>query len=360
LNRNPRPSARADNGVSGAGGIVANAAIPGAADAGPLSRKRVLTVIASIGVAALGYLAAALWSGWDEVAAALVRVGWQGTILVLVLSFVSYAIRSIRWAVFLNALGHPIPPADNVRIYLAGFALTTTPGKLGETLRSILLRPYGVPYATSIGAFFADRFCDLVGIMLMTGVLAQLLYPAARHIAVLLAAIVVLMFLIYIQEQRVLGIVEKLAQRISRKSVLAVSARSLAESALLCLRPRRFALGVAVSCLAWGLQGLALTCLLARLGAELPVGLTVFFFFFATLVGAASMIPSGIGSQEATLIGLLALYGVDTASAIAATLILRLGTLWLAVAVGLCCTVFPPARSVRPIDEGLIPVGRKR
>jgi len=341
-----------DNGVSGASSVVPKPTTSRrAAGTGPLSRKRFLAVIASIGIAALAYLAAALWSGWNEVAAALARVGWQGTIVVLVLSFVSYAIRSVRWAMFLNALGHPIPPLDNVRIYLAGFALTTTPGKLGETLRSILLRPYGVPYAASLGAFFADRFCDLVGIMLMTGVLAQLLYPAARYIAVLLVAIVVLMLLVYIQEQRVLGVIEKLAQRVWRGTALAVSARSLAESALLCLRPRRFALGVAVSCLAWGLQGLALAWLLSRFGTELPVALTVFFFFFSTLVGAASMIPSGIGSQEATLIGLLALYGVATASAIAATLILRLGTLWLAVAVGLCCTVFPPARSVRPIGE---------
>jgi uncharacterized protein (TIRG00374 family) len=350
LNRNRRPSVRADNGVSGGGGVAPEATISRrAGDAGPLSGKRFVAAIASIGIAALGYLAAALWSGWEDVAAALARVGWQGTSLVLVLSFVSYAIRSLRWAVFLNALGHPIPRMDNVRIYLAGFALTTTPGKVGETLRSIFLRPYGVPYATSLGAFFADRFCDLVGIVLITGVLAQRLYPAARHIAVLLVAILVLMLLVYIQEQRVLRFVEKLAQRISRKTVFAVSARSLAESALLCLRPRRFALGVAVSCLAWGLQGFALTCLLARLGIELPLALTVFLFFFSTLVGAASMIPSGIGSQEATLIGLLALYGVDTASGIAATLILRLGTLWFAVAVGLCCTVFPPARSLQPV-----------
>jgi uncharacterized protein (TIRG00374 family) len=248
---------------------------------------------------------------------------------------------------FLKALGHRIPRVDNVRIYLAGFALTTTPGKLGETLRSILLRPYGVRYAESLGAFFADRFCDLVGIVFITGVLAQRLYPAARHIALLLAAILAVMILVYVQERRVLAGIEKLAQRVFRNGVFAVSTRSLVESALLCLRPRRFVLGVSVSCVAWGLQGLVLAYLLSRLGAELPVALTVFFFFFSTLVGAASMIPSGIGSQEATLIGLLALYGVDTASGVAATLILRLGTLWLAVAVGLLCTVFPPARSRR-------------
>ena len=69
--------------------------------------------------------------------------------------------------------------------------------------------------------------------------------------------------------------------------------------------------------------------------------MTVFIFFFATLAGAASMIPSGLGSQEATMIGLLMLNGVGSAQAIAATVILRIATLWFGVAVGLCCALFP-------------------
>src|SRR5260221_8594193 len=127
-------------------------------NAGSLSRGRFLAVVASVALAAAGYLTAALWSGWEDVTAAVAQVGWSGTGIVLALSLFSYLVRSVRWAVFLRALGYRLSPADNVRIYLAGFALTTTPGRLGETLRSILLRPFGIPYATSIGAFIADRF----------------------------------------------------------------------------------------------------------------------------------------------------------------------------------------------------------
>jgi hypothetical protein len=46
-------------------------------------------------------------------------------------------------------------------------------------LCSILLRPFGVPYATSVGAFVADRLCELAGIILVTGILAQVYFPAA-------------------------------------------------------------------------------------------------------------------------------------------------------------------------------------
>ena len=263
--------------------------------------------------------------------------------VVLSLSLLTYLIRSVRWAVYLRALGYALPPVANVRIYLAGFALTTTPGKLGETLRSILLRRFDVPYPASLGAFFADRFCDLIGILLVTGLLAQALYPAAWSVALWLVGALSLLLLIYGQEHRALALIQKLAEGLSRKASIALSTRALAESALLCLRPHRLAFGVAVTCIAWGIQGLSLAYLLSLLGSDLPLALAVFIFFFATLVGAASMIPSGLGSQEATMIALLTLNGVDGAHAVAATLILRVATLWFGVAVGLCFTLFPPS-----------------
>lgn len=212
-----------------------------------LSRGRFFAVVASIALGAAGYLAVALWSGWADVTSAIAQVGWSGTGIVLALSLLSYLIRSARWAVFLTALGYSLSPTNNLRIYLAWFALTTTPGRLGETLRSILLRPFGVPYATSIGVFVADRFCDLAGILLVTGVLVQVFYPAAQFIALLFAVVLGVMLLVYFQEHRALELIHKLAESVSRKTALAVSALALVESALICVQPRRFALGSAAT-----------------------------------------------------------------------------------------------------------------
>ena len=50
----------------------------------------------------------------------------------------------------------------------------------------------------------------------------------------------------------------------------------------------------------------------------------------------------------ATMIGLLTLNGVGSAQAIAATIILRVATLWFGVAVGLCCALLPPSPAVSP------------
>jgi uncharacterized protein (TIRG00374 family) len=46
------------------------------------------------------------------------------------------------------------------------------------------------------------------------------------------------------------------------------------------------------------------------------------------------MLPGGVGPTEGSMSGLLALRGVDLPVAVAATLVIRVATLWFAVAVG--------------------------
>ncbi len=52
------------------------------------------------------------------------------------------------------------------------------------------------------------------------------------------------------------------------------------------------------------------------------------------------MIPGGLGSMEAALVALLNYFGVPLPSAVAATVLIRLATLWFAVAMGLGCLIW--------------------
>jgi len=136
---------------------------------GPILRGwRYRAVVYSVALSALGYLGFSLWAGWHEVSAAVGKVGLLGILLALSLSLVNYGLRFLRWQAYLRALGHAVRWRPSLRIYLAGFALTTTPGKAGETLRSVLLKPWGMPYSQSLAAFFSERLSDLLGVVLLT------------------------------------------------------------------------------------------------------------------------------------------------------------------------------------------------
>jgi uncharacterized membrane protein YbhN (UPF0104 family) len=74
------------------------------------------------------------------------------------------------------------------------------------------------------------------------------------------------------------------------------------------------------------------------------LGAAVFVLAFSTAVGGASTQPGGLGAAEATIAILLSLVlpGSQPAVISAATLLIRLATLWFGVALGLITWSFSP------------------
>src|SRR5205085_4135562 len=130
-----------------------------------LDAGRLRALVASVALAAAGYLAFSLWAGWHDVAAAVRRAGVGGVATLLGLSAANYLLRFVRWQLYLERLGTSVAWPRSMAIYLAGFALTTTPGKAGEAVRCLFLRRHGLPYTAGIAAFVSERLSDLTAIV---------------------------------------------------------------------------------------------------------------------------------------------------------------------------------------------------
>src|SRR5690606_23799457 len=97
--------------------------------------------------------------------------------------------------------------------------------------------------------------------------------------------------------------------------------------------------GWGLSMIAWAAEAIGFHLVLVGLGVE-PTWqlllLAVFIFGFAAIVGFATFLPGGLGVAEGSMVGLLVLLvGVDSSTAAAATLLIRLFTLWFGVAWGM-------------------------
>ena len=79
--------------------------------------------------------------------------------------------------------------------------------------------------------------------------------------------------------------------------------------------------------------------LLVWMGADVGIATAIAIFVFATLAGGLTGAPGGVGGAEAAMIGLLMIEGVPLEMSVPATLIIRVTTLWFAIAIGLA--VFP-------------------
>ncbi|MFN3496411.1 MAG: YbhN family protein [Hydrogenophaga sp.] len=243
------------------------------------------------------------------------------------LTMVSYAARFMRWHSFLQALGHRVPWGRQLHIYLAGFAMAVTPGKAGETVRSLYLKPLGVGYVHSVAAFLSERLLDL----LTVGLLATLAIgwlPDHRTGASLAVAGCVAVVWVF----RAHGL-EWLARRLGAGAMGRHTAEGLAAISHL-LSGRRLGLALPLSAMAWTAQGLAMHAVLLTLGHDVAATDAVAIFALGLLAGVASFLPGGVGATEAAMVLLLHTQGVGTADALTAALLSRTLPLAVGLAVG--------------------------
>lgn len=299
-----------------------------------LSGWRFRALLLTILLSAIGYLAFSLWGGWDEVFTAMKQVGFLGTAFALALSLVNYGLRFVRWQKFLSLLGHRIHTMESLRIYISGYGLTILPGKVGEAIRSVFLKQHGVSYPESLAAFFSEHFYNLISMLLLASI-GLWAYPQTQPVAMVLAAIIVA-GLVVLQQTRWLRTFEQFTIRRlpTRFGKLIGHVIEIVLHSGRCFRLPMLAQGLALGLVAWGAEGVAFYYIMHLLGSDMTLQVALFIYAFSMLVGALSFLPGGLGSTEATMVALLLLNNVTQSQAVAATVLIRLTTLWFAVALG--------------------------
>lgn len=259
---------------------------------------------------------------------------------ILSCSLLSYIIRFWRWEYFMRHLQHFIPRILHLSYYLAGFALTTTPGKAGETIRSLYLKPHAVSYPDSLACFVSERLLDVIVIVFLAS-LALLHFPEYQPFFFLLLTLLIAVGIL-LATNRLPSLfnymVVHLRQRLLQHALKHLA--SLFEVAHGLLRPAMLAKAIGLGLLAWLAQATAFYLLLTMLEYQLPVTVCFAIFAISILAGAASFIPGGIGATEVVMGTMLLATGSNQTIAISAPILFRLSTLWFAVAVGLLANLF--------------------
>lgn len=284
-------------------------------------------------LAVVGNAAVVGMAGTGEVTAAIARIGWSGACILLALSLVNYLLRFARWQLYLKAMGHPQPWRPSLAIYWAGFALTTTPGKAGEMLRSWFLLHRGVPLRTGTAAFFSERLSDLSAITSLA-ILGVASCPAFIPLVVGMAVVVVTLHLLVMQTRWISWMARRWPDdgRRVRRAISQLSA--VARDTASCHTGPRVAVATLLSLTAWAAEGYGVHLALQWLDGGSQVSFALFTYAASMLVGAISFLPGGLGGTEAVMIGLLVWSGHEHAIAVGTTMVVRAATLWFAVVLG--------------------------
>ncbi len=289
-------------------------------------------IAAAVAVAVLIYAALAFFSDADATWEAMRKVPAGSYPILLALVFGCYVGRFARWQMYLQANGLHVEPMESFVVFLAGLAGTVTPGKLGEALKALLLaRSPGLPPARTAPLVIAERITDL-GAFAVLLALSAAAGAGARGGAVVVwsaVAATALATLLFSSQRPAHRIAALLPSAAGRKI------REASDSMRTVLTPRLFLAGTAIGVLAWGLECVAFDLLLRRFGAATGLAFATWAFAAATVAGALSMLPGGLGAVEGSLALILVVEGgLPGPTAAAATMILRGCTIWFATVLG--------------------------
>ena len=298
-----------------------------------LIRSLLILIFLGVGI----YLGAAVWFGWRQIAQAFSHIGVTALLVGGLVASLAYLLRFVRWHYVLSNFGYQIPVFANLRFYLAGLSLTASPGKLGETVRTVLLMPYGVKAQKSLAAFLIDRLSDVLGICLL-GVIAGLVSGkpvwllSIFFVAIFVGSFVFRYALTSNHGDLFCEWFLKKMYKLPLKDVPAI----LQNWAQLWSITRVIGF-TAIAMLAYGLQALVFSWFCGLSGISLSMSETVLIFIQATLFGAASLIPGGLGAMEAALVVQLVSNGVEQGLAVSVAIATRLVTFWLGMLLGFIC-----------------------
>jgi uncharacterized membrane protein YbhN (UPF0104 family) len=281
-------------------------------------------------------VALALVAAGDVSATARALAGFRWSLVPAVVGavLVNYALRFLKWHYYLRRLAIPLPWGPSALVFLAGFTMAISPGKVGEVLKAVLVRErVGTEIGRTASVVMAERLTDVAGLLLLSALGATAL-PRGRWLlgatALALAGAVAVV--------RTPALARLARRRLPARLAtgrLVEPARAFLGAGRALLAPGALSLAVGLSVVSWFFECLAFHLILDGVGAALSLRMATVVYAFASLAGAASMLPGGLGVAEGSLAALLVGLGTPTPAAAAATLLVRAATLWLAVALGI-------------------------
>ncbi len=261
--------------------------------------------------------------------------GWWAFAAAIGLSLTNYVVRFLRWQMYLRFQQVSVPVSSSALVFGAGLSLAITPAKLGELVKSYLLREmHGIPATQTAPVVVAERVTDLVALLALAviGVAAYGIEPVLVMIAGGVIGFGLLMLAWPRPARALINLVTtpKFTRRFREQM------QEMYGGLVALCRPRLLVIATMIAIPSWACECIGFALIVnAFPGAHVDVGLAMVIYAASTIAGALSFLPGGLGVTEGGMAILLVRSGnIEQAVALAATLLIRLATLWFGVLVG--------------------------
>ena len=269
--------------------------------------------------------------------------------LIIPLIVLSWLPIYFRWRLLCKNLEISVPIKTDFLIYLSGFALTITPGKIGELLRTQLLKDKtNTSRSNTVPIIFVEKFYDLIGAILFSTI-GIINFPEIWFI--ILGGLSLILFIYLIISTSF--IFKKFMKLLTKFNFTKSFVTSLSESQSTLkrsIRPKILLLSSLLSILYWSIVSVAVYFIFQALNfTSIDIFRIVSSYVLSHFIGALSFIPGGIGVAEMSFAGFLHLNGIEFPLIATVVIISRIFTLWINIVVGFIALKFSGGFSFREL-----------
>ena len=295
-----------------------------------IGNKVLIVIVAVIGLYAAFLIASDINTIFDKIS--YFKIEFIPIILLLITS--GWFTLFFRWHLLLRNAKIFIPIKDSFLILTSGFALTIIPGKVGELVKSQLLKTkFGIARSKTIPIVILEQFYTAIGIVTLS-FLGIWYFELGVYVLGIFTAGLVFAFLLLSSRKTFNKIVSLLGRRkFTSKFVEPLS--SSYDGVKSGIRGPISLYASGLSILFWMIEAISIYFILLAFGVETIEFLTIVSTYTTSIMlGILSFLPLGIGVVEGSLASFFTIHGIDISLSLTIVVVIRLFTRWYGVSFG--------------------------
>ena len=278
------------------------------------------------------YLLMGIYADFEKLLSAMKDFNWIFLFALFILTTLNYLFRFLKWDFFLKKAGVHLNLKDNLFVFFSGLSMIITPGKIGEIWKGWLIKDItGEELSKTIPVVIVERITDVLGLVILS-LLGVLYYKEGIYLILTLLLMFAGFFAVIRSKtisKRIISMME------NRTGKYAENIKTMHNTFEKTMEPKGLIGMSLLSAFAWFFECVGMYLVVCGFEESISMTLATFIFSFASLAGAVSMIPGGIGVAEATISGLLQFFGMTPTVSVGIAIIVRFGTLWYGAIMGI-------------------------
>lgn len=311
---------------------------------GTLKKSLIVAFLVFVAVGLIG-----LWGDFQEVGSSIAEFDYRLLPVLLLIAFVSYAARGVRWHVLLNLVSDErIERQTNAMIYTASLVGIVTPAKAGEVTRAYYAKErFDVSMSRSAPVLLSERLMDGVAMVLFAA-FGLFLYEGWLVVAWLVIVAGLAALILSMRSETVLNKVVELARKLPGADKDVDDESEFVQTALRVFKPVALAKSLAFGLVVWGTQALVYFVAILGVGESLTLDTllrSIFVYPMAMLIGTVTLLPLGLGPTDASLVFIgYGLFDLEWSGVLVAAFVTRAVIILPALAAGFLASMSPQVR----------------